>query len=290
VRRILVPKPGRVEDDFRGFIESVVGPVSEIHIGGLELPRALLDALRDALGRSIGNLGHATDSDRRLARGMRYFAWIHARASVVPRKQVVLVAIVAIVAAAGGALVSRIATQSPGVPQAAMTAGTLLQPPRPLANVALIDQDGKPFDGSRLKNRWTLLFFGFTNCPDVCPATLTVLAQVEKKLQDLPESQQPQIALVSVDPQRDTPEQLKKYVAFFSPGFLGLTGTSAGIEAFTRATSVPVAIQKLPGGGYTVDHSAAIFLIDPNGAMHALFSTPHDAAKIAADVRRIVTA
>jgi len=208
----------------------------------------------------------------------------------VPRNQVFLVAIVAIVAAAGGVLVSRIATHSPELPQTAMSAGTLLQPPRPIANVALVDQDGKPFDASRLKNRWTLLFFGFTNCPDVCPATLTVLAQIQKKLEDLPDSQQPQIAFVSVDPQRDTPEQIKKYVSFFSPTFLGLTGSTESIEAFTKAMSVPVAIQKLPGGGYTVDHSAALFLIDPNGALHALFSTPHDAAKIAADVRWIVTA
>lgn len=207
-----------------------------------------------------------------------------------PRKQAILVAIIAIVAAVGGALVARSVTKNTGVPQAAMSAGTLLQPPRPVTSVNLVDQDGKTFDATRLKNQWTLLFFGFTNCPDVCPATLTILAQVEKKLQHLPPSQQPQIVLVSVDPQRDTPEQLKKYVSFFSPTFLGLTGSSENIEALTGAMMVPVAIQKLPNGGYTVDHSAAIFLIDPSGAMHALFSTPHDAAKIAADYRRIVTA
>lgn len=205
-----------------------------------------------------------------------------------PRQQVILIAIVAIVAAVGGALVSRGMLGTSGIPQAAMTAGTLLKPPRPITDLALVDHAGKPFDTARFKNRWTLLFFGFTNCPDVCPATLTVLAQVEKRLQDLPDSQRPQIALVSVDPERDTPEQLAKYVGFFSPNFIGVTGTPENIEAFTRAMTVPVAIHKLPNGGYTVDHSAAIFLIDPDGAMHALFSTPHDAAKIAADVRRIV--
>lgn len=205
-----------------------------------------------------------------------------------PRQQLILIAIVAIVAAVGGALVSRGMFDSSGVPQAAMTAGTLLQPPRPITDVALVDHTGKPFDTTRLTNRWTLLFFGFTNCPDVCPATLTILAQIEKRLQDLPDSQMPQIALVSVDPERDTQEQLAKYVAFFSPTFIGVTGTQENLDAFTRAMTVPVAIHKLPNGGYTVDHSAAIFLIDPNAAMHALFSTPHDAAKIAADVRRIV--
>lgn len=205
-------------------------------------------------------------------------------------RQVILVTLIAIVAAGGGALVSRNLMQSAGVSQAAMTAGTLLDPPRPIANVALVDQDGKPFDTARFENRWTLLFFGFTNCPDVCPATLTVLAQIEKRLQDLPELHRPQAMMVSVDPQRDTPQQLKKYVSFFSPTVGGVTGSSENIAAFTRSMGVPVAIHKLENGAYTVDHSAAIFLIDRSGAMRALFSTPHDAAKIAADVRRIVTA
>jgi protein SCO1 len=206
----------------------------------------------------------------------------------VPRHQVILIAIVAIVAAAVGVLLSRgLMTDAP-LPQEAMTAGTLIQPPRPLPSIALIDQDEQAFDSSRFTHRWTLLFFGFTNCPDVCPATLTVLAQIEKQLQDLPEGSRPQVALISVDPQRDTPSQLKSYVKFFSPSFVGVTGSPENLEAFTRAMGVPVAIQQLGNGAYTVDHSAAIFLIDPEGAMHALFSTPHDPAKIAQDYRRIV--
>jgi len=205
----------------------------------------------------------------------------------VSRHQVILVAIVAIVAAVGGALLARGLVNAPAR-QAALSAGTLLQPPRPIERVDLIDQDGVPFDATRLKNRWSLLFFGFTNCPDICPQTLTVLAQVEKQLQDLPKSQTPQIVLASVDPERDTPEQIKKYVGYFSPTFIGLTGSPENVKAFAQALSAPVAIHPLGDGAYTVDHSAAIFLIDPDGALHALFSTPHDPARIAADVRRIV--
>lgn len=204
-----------------------------------------------------------------------------------PRHQVILVGIVAIVAAAAGVLLSRQMMDSP-LSQAAMTAGTLIQPPRALPNIELIDQDRKPFASSRLQGRWSFLFFGFTNCPDLCPATLTTLAQIEKRLQDLPQEDRPHVVLVSVDPQRDTPEQLKKYVSFFSPSFEGVTGTPESIEAFTRQMGVPVAIQQHDNGAYTVDHSGAIFLIDPQGAMHALFSTPHDVAKIADDYRRIV--
>lgn len=207
-----------------------------------------------------------------------------------PRHQVILVALIAIVAAAGGAwLASGVLNQQEGA-QSALSVATLLQPPRPVSHLSLVDQDGQPFEITRLKNRWSLLFFGFTHCPDVCPATLSVLAQVETQLQDLSDSQRPQIVLVSVDPQRDTPEQLKKYVGFFSPTFLGATGSEEQVAAFTRAMNVPVMTRPLGEGHYTVDHSAAIFLIDPSGALHALFSTPHDAAKIAGDYRRIVGA
>jgi protein SCO1/2 len=207
----------------------------------------------------------------------------------VPRHQLILIGIVAIVAAVAGVLLSRgLMTDAP-LPQEAMTAGTLIQPPRPLPDIALVDQEAKAFDASRLKDRWTLLFFGFTNCPDVCPATLGVLGQIDKQLQDLPDGSKPQVVLVSVDPQRDTPAQLKSYVKFFSPAFVGVTGSQENLDALTRAMSVPVAIQQLGNGAYTVDHSAAIFLIDPQGSMRALFSTPHDPAKIAQDYRRIVS-
>ena len=97
-----------------------------------------------------------------------------------------------------------------------------------------------------------------------------MLAQARKALADLPPAQRPQIVLVSVDPQRDTPEQLASYVRFFSPSFTGVTGTQDAIDEFTRALGVPVAISALENGDYTVDHSAAIFLIDPHGAMRAL--------------------
>ncbi len=143
---------------------------------------------------------------------------------------------------------------------------------------------------ARLKHRWSLLFFGFTHCPDVCPTTLGMLAQTEKALANLPDERRPQIVLISVDPQRDTPQQLASYVKFFSPSFTGVTGTQDAIDDFARALGVPVAISPTDNGDYTVDHSAAIFLVDPDGAMRALFSTPHSPAIIADDYRRIVDA
>lgn len=203
-------------------------------------------------------------------------------------RSIALAAVVAIVAIAGGILLARAMLGDNGVAQLELAKATLLNPPRALPQFALTDHTGARFDQARLQNRWSLLFFGFTHCPDVCPTTLGMLAQTEKALGDLPTEQRPQIVLVSVDPQRDTPEQLASYVRFFSPSFTGVTGSQDAIDTFTRALGVPVAISALPNGDYSVDHSAAIFLIDPSGAMRALFSTPHSPAIIAADYRRIV--
>lgn len=132
------------------------------------------------------------------------------------------------------------------------------------------------------------MFFGFTTCPDICPTTLALLARVEKSLSDLPTQTRPQVVLVSVDPERDTPEQLQKYVRFFSPSFVGVTGSPAQIDEFTRAMGAPVAKRPLGEGGYTVDHSGSIFVIDPSGAMRALFSPPHSQDALVADLRALL--
>lgn len=208
-----------------------------------------------------------------------------------PRNQSIIVAtIVAIVAIASGMLLARSVLTGGASTQLGLTKATFIDPARPLPEFRLTDQNGAEFTPSRLEGRWSLMFFGFTHCPDVCPTTLGMLAQVEKQLADLPQSERPQIVLVSVDPKRDTPAQLAPYVKFFSPSFTGVTGSQAAIDDFTRALGVPVAMTPTSNGDYTVDHSAAIFLIDPDGAMRALFSTPHVSQEIAQDYRRIVDA
>lgn len=204
-------------------------------------------------------------------------------------RSIALAAIVAIVAIAAGMLLSRAVFQR-AVP-AALAAGTLFEPPRPLPQGSFTDQDGAAFSPERLHGHWSLLFFGFTNCPDVCPTTLAMLAQVRKTLADLPESQRPQVILVSVDPQRDTPERLAAYVRHFDPGFLGITaGDQHALEEFARQMGAVVAITPLSDGNYTVDHSASVFLVGPQGMLRALFSPPHSPQAIASDYRRIVGA
>lgn len=198
-----------------------------------------------------------------------------------------LAIVVGIVAVVAGMLLSR--QLAPGN-ATALAAGTLLEPARPLPAMDFVDQHGAAFGQERLRGRWSLLFFGFTSCPDICPATLGVLAQVEKRVADLPPEQRPQIVLVSVDPQRDTPEQLAAYVKFFSPSFTGVTGKQEAVDEFARQMGVPIAITKLDGGAYTVDHSAAIFLINPAGELRALFSPPQTPQLIAEDYRSVVAA
>lgn len=199
-----------------------------------------------------------------------------------------LAALVAIVAIAAGMLLARVLLNDASGPTLAKA--TLLDPARPLPAMTFIDQQGQPFGPGQLRGHWSILFFGFTSCPDVCPTTLALLARVEKQLSDLPAEQRPHVVLVSVDPQRDTPEQLAKYVKSFSPTFTGVTGEQQAVHEFALKLGVPVAISPLPGGSYTVDHSAAIFIVDPNGALRALSSTPHNAPIIAADYRSIVAA
>lgn len=199
-----------------------------------------------------------------------------------------LAAVVGIVAIAAGMLLSRALLDRTGGPTLAKA--TLLEPSRPLPPMTFVDDQGQPFGPDRLRGHWSILFFGFTSCPDICPTTLALLAQVEKQLADLPVEQRPRIVLVSVDPRRDPPEQLAKYVKSFSPTFTGITAEQDAVHEFALQMGVPVAISPLPGGSYTVDHSAAIFIVDPSGALRALSSTPHNVPLIAEDYRSIVAA
>jgi protein SCO1/2 len=168
---------------------------------------------------------------------------------------------------------------------------TMFAAKRALPEFALVDHAGRPFGPKRLHGQWTFLFFGFVNCPDVCPTTLATLAAAQRSLADLPAVLRPAVALVSVDPGRDTPDVLARYVTHFDPSFTGVTGKRESIDALTGGLGVAVMIGQADGdGSYSVDHSAAIFLVDPEGRVAALFSAPHEAGTIARDYRRIVAA
>jgi len=166
---------------------------------------------------------------------------------------------------------------------------TLFPSGRPLPAFGLVDQHGGSFGPERLRGHWTFLFFGFTQCPDVCPTTLATLAAARRELADLPAEEQPAVVLVSVDPQRDTPARLAEYVRFFDPGFTGVTGEADAIAAFTRELGVAVIVGEPDASGqYTIDHTATLFLVGPDGSLAAVFGTPHSPDGIAGDYRRIL--
>ncbi len=147
-----------------------------------------------------------------------------------------------------------------------------LEQPRPLPEFALIDQQGQRFDRARLEGRWSLIFVGYTSCPDVCPTTMADLARVYPKLEQALGADPVQVILLSVDPARDPPEKLGQYVEFFRPGFLAVTGDHAQLYPFTQSLGLVYALVDNPSGGeYLVDHSADLVLINPEGAIEAFF-------------------
>ncbi len=192
------------------------------------------------------------------------------------------------VAVAGGLLAVRFLSPKP---PAVLATGTLLAPARPLADFSLIDNQGRPFGPANLRGHWSLMFFGYTQCPDFCPATLTTLAAVEKQLRAAKSVEPPQVIFVSVDAKRDTPAQLNRYVPNFDPEFVGLTAADqASIEAIAKRWGIAVAIQSAANGDYIVDHSEAIFVIDPDGNLAAILTGPFTVDALQSDFRRIVTA
>jgi protein SCO1/2 len=196
-------------------------------------------------------------------------------------KATIWLILVASVAAAGGLWLGQRGTLGlAGVP--AVSAAVLYPQPRAIPAFALTRSDGTPFTQADLAGAWTLLFFGFTHCPDVCPTTLATLRDVGKALPPALASRV-RMTFVSVDPERDTPQRAGEYARFFSPTIVAATGGKAELDALTAALGV-LYVKVPQGADYTVDHTASILLVDPEGRLRGLFRTPHDAARIAADI------
>lgn len=197
------------------------------------------------------------------------------------------IVILAIVAFAGGLLVARALLPSRvELPQTERA--TVLPTPMTLPALQLIGQDGRPLGADFFKGHWTIVFFGFTSCPDICPTTLATLSQATRQLADLPDQERPRVLLVTVDPERDDPAQLAAYVRFYDPAFLGATGTPDAIAAAAAAFRVPYARVNLAEGGYTMDHGSGIFIVGPSSDVLAYSSAPHDAKTIAHDYRTLL--
>ena len=193
-----------------------------------------------------------------------------------------IVGVVAILAAGAGAYVASVAGRA-DVP--ALQSGTALPTPKVLEDFSLIDAKGAPASLATLRGHPTLVFFGFTHCPDICPTTLALLADVQKSVA-VPGLK---VALISVDPERDTPAALSAYLVSFGGDLIGLTGTAPEIVKASRSFGVASSRVDLGGGNYTMDHSAAIFAVDTGGRVVAIFTPPFRGAALKADVAALAS-
>ena len=165
---------------------------------------------------------------------------------------------------------------------------TAFPEPRTIDAFTLADATGEPFDIARLRTKWSFVFFGYANCPDICPTTMAVLGAAEARL--LADGDPAfQGILVSVDPERDAPDLLADYVASFSSNFVGVTGSPPAIAEFGKSlhagfARVPVADSALE---YLMDHSSHIAVVDPLGRHYGFIRPPHDAQQLATLTRAL---
>jgi len=202
------------------------------------------------------------------------------------RTQKTVFILVALVALILGLTVNKVLSgKDQGDPTALIDAGIILLPQsRNLPDVTMTNQDGQPVAINELKGKWSLLFFGYTFCPDVCPTTLAQLRQIKSELP--PEAvDKLQIVLVSVDPHRDTPQQLKQYLGYFDPQFVGLTPKSTDeLQKVSNAVSIPFIPADTNKPNYTVDHSGNLAVIGPDGTQRGFIRAPLNNAKLVAQL------
>ena len=163
-----------------------------------------------------------------------------------------------------------------------------------LTDFQLTGAGGKTLGLNDLKGKWSFIFFGYTQCPDVCPLTLGILGQAFKLIEKNPAAyREIQGIFISVDPKRHTPESLKEYVAYFNNKFVGVTGNTAELEAISRQMSALYTIHpkesNKPGEAYLVTHNSTIFLVDPQGRLYGRFPPPHLPQEIAEVFTKIRT-
>ena len=205
------------------------------------------------------------------------------------RLTALLVVVVALLGTVGGySLWQVLQARSQPVYQALL----VLPEAREIPAFELVDAAGQPFGPARLEGKWSLLFFGFTHCPDICPGTLYDLSQASKAVHAAlsDKADRLQVVLVSVDPERDTPARLAGYVAFFDPSFEAVPGPHERLEPLTRKLGIAYRIAPHERGAaqYDVDHSASILLMDPQGRLHGVFPAPHDVVALQSDLIQLL--
>ena len=199
-------------------------------------------------------------------------------------KNLIVAVVMAIALSAGIFIASRLQTP------AELRAAFILPTPTPLPEFELRDQDGNAVTRDTFRGQWNLVFFGFTHCPDICPATLQVLAAARKEMDASGQRRLPRIVLVSVDPERDTPELMGNYVDYFGDNNLGISGTIEETRKLTSALGIYFEKQPLDNDNYSVDHSAAVLVVNPEAEFHALFGGSHIVENYVHDMPLIMAA
>ncbi|NHC07856.1 protein SCO1/2 [Azonexus fungiphilus] len=156
----------------------------------------------------------------------------------------------------------------------------------PTAN--LFDGQGRPRNFEEFRGKAVIVFFGYTSCPDICPAALRKYASLIRNLRDK-EAERVQLVFISIDPERDTPERADTYAKWFNPQFLGLSGTEEQIAEVARQFKVVYSKKNVEGGmNYVVDHSTDAYLIDPRGQLRLAIPEAALIEPIAADLRQLL--
>jgi protein SCO1/2 len=205
-----------------------------------------------------------------------------------PRARISSLAIICVALIAG--ILAALLVNRRENPPVDLTTGSFISPSRALPDFSLIDDHGRTFGPSNLQGHWSMMFFGYTNCPDFCPTTMATLAALDKRLRSSRAPVRPQVIFMSVDAKRDTPAQLAKYVPYFDPDFVGVTAASQpAIEALAAKLGIAVIITPKPDGSYTVDHSGAIFVLNPQGRLTAILTGPFTVNALQTDFERITS-
>ncbi|MCY1433123.1 hypothetical protein D3C76_1097950 [compost metagenome] len=205
------------------------------------------------------------------------------------RTQKTVFILVALVAVILGLTVNKVLNgRSEGNPTELIDAGIILLPQsRTVPALEMTDENGQPVMMDELKGKWSLLFFGYTFCPDICPTTLAQLRQVKS---ELPKEavERLQVVLVSVDPNRDTPTQLKQYLGYFDKDFRGVTGSLDNLQKLANAVSIPFIPADTSKPNYTVDHSGNLALLGPDGKQRGFIRAPFNNQKLVAQLPGLV--
>lgn len=175
-------------------------------------------------------------------------------------------------------------------PQTNLGTATVLRPAKPLVEFSLTDTQNKPFTAHSFQGHWTLLFFGYAQCPEICPRTLAIVSELWRSIPELKTRSDAQFVFVSLDPKSDSSSDLQTFLGRFHPDFIGLTGDEQEVVKLAKACRVhswtdPV---KNAAGQKVIDHSAAILLINPEGKLEALFSPPHVSTNLARELKGII--